>query len=182
MFATKGISMSLMIYSGGGYKRYLRKKISKQYSPDVTVLCVPNAIIANEHERGFGVFTDKGDFVPASFQMHRHNKQLVPDINIDDVPYVDKDVVFIGNVKNHFGHFMLEHLNRAWVLCEPKYRNMHVVLIDNQSAESVPGYMYKFLELMGVDPERIIILKHTTRFKNVFVPEVEISEDYKSLE
>ncbi len=162
--------MPVKIYSDCLYQRYLCRQLNKQYFPDVAVEAVPNGIIANEHANGYGVFTSDGEFVKSSFQMHRHGTQKVPQIDMDNIPYVDKDVIFIGNAKNHFGHFILEHLNRAWALCGTQYHNMHIVLIDNLSLDSVPGYIYKFLELMGVGCERVFILKQTTRFRNVFVP------------
>ncbi len=159
-----------IVYSGQSYKRYLKGDLKKQYMRDVAVEHIERGIIVNEHFHGFGVFTQDFKFVKSSLQVRKNNGQFTPKFNHNNIPYINQDVVFIGNVYPQFGHFLLEHLNRAWALLDEKYRNMHVVLINNQDVNPVPEYMFVFLELMGVAREKIIILNQTTQFKNVYVP------------
>lgn len=162
--------MSISIFSGFWYRRYLLSWVHRQYMRDLKIDSVPRGIIVNEHIHGFGVFDEEYNFIKSSTQVRRNNGQFIPKFNHDNIPYIDKDVVFVGNVYPAFGHFLLEHLNRAWALRDKKYRDMHVVLINNQDVNPVPEYMYKFLEIMGVSRERIIILNETTQFRNVYVP------------
>ena len=162
--------MSYTVYGDGDFKRYLRRSVAHQYMRDTLVEHYPNAIIVNEHIHGFGVFNERFKFVKSSRQTRKNNGQFVPKFNRDNIPYVDEDAVFIGNVFTQFGHFLLEHMNRAYALLDKKYKNMKLVLINNSDVQVVPEYMYTLLELMGAKRENIIILNQTTRFRNVYVP------------
>lgn len=162
--------MNLDIYSGICYKAYVKNGIRKQYMRKTSVEKYSNGIIVNEHSHGFGVFDKDFKFVKSSRQTRKNNGQFVPKFNHNNIPYIDEDVVFIGNVYPQFGHFLLEHMNRAYALLDKKYKNMKVVLINNQDANPVPNYMFRLLELLGVKHSDIIILNETTRFRNVYIP------------
>ncbi len=162
--------MSYTIIGEPNFRRYFKKHIAKHYMKDTHVLCFDMAIIANEHSHGFGVFDKNFGFVKESLQIRKNNGQIVPKFDHDNIPYIDEPVVFIGNVYPHFGHFLLEHMNRIYALLDKKYKNMKVVLINDQCVNPVPQYMFNFLELFGVKHGNIIILDKTTRFKRVYVP------------
>ncbi|MBN1282108.1 MAG: glycosyltransferase family 61 protein, partial [Alphaproteobacteria bacterium] len=150
---------------------YLNNKIKKQFVKSISVSEIPNGIIVNEGLKGFGVFTKDKKFVKSSSQMREKNGQFIPKIkHIVEIPFVDEDVLFFGNVYPAFGHFLLEHMNRAWALLMDNYKNMKVVLINNKHCD-VPEYMYKLIELIGVKRKNIIILDKTTQFRNVIVPD-----------
>ena len=162
--------MSHTVFGENDFKKYFEKSISHQYMRETAVEQYPNGIIVNEHKHGFGVFDEHFKFVKSSRQVRKNNGQYVPKFNHNNIPYMDEDVVFIGNVFPQFGHFLLEHMNRAYALLDKKYQKMKVVLINNKDVNPVPGYMYKLLELLGVEHDDIIILDKTMRFKNVYVP------------
>lgn len=160
-----------VVYGSCFYKFWLSRQARRMYMRDVSVNVVPAGVIVNEHLRGFGVFDRVGRFVKSASQVRGNNGNFAPShVDLQNCVYDDRDVIFLGNVYPAFGHFMLEHLNRAWVLLNKKYKNMPVVLINNKSVSPVPGYMYRFLELLGVARENIIILDNTTRFRSVIVP------------
>ena len=93
------------IFGDQDFERYFEKSVSKQYMRETYVESYPNGIIVNEHRHGFGVFDSKFRFVKSSRQMRKNNGQFVPRFNHKDIPYVDEDVVFVGNVFPQFGHF-----------------------------------------------------------------------------
>lgn len=163
--------MGLTIFGDKDFEKYFKKSVSHQYMRDVAVEQYPNGIIVNEHKHGFGVFDKNFKFVESSRQVRKNNGQYIPKFNHENIPYLDEDVVFIGNVFSQFGHFLLEHMNRAWALLDKKYKNKKVVLINNKDVNPVPKYMFELLELLGVKHDDIIILDKTMRFKNVFVPQ-----------
>lgn len=163
--------MAYTIIGDTNFKNYFIRAVHKQSKKDTYIKCYDNAIIVNEHKKGFGVFDGNFRFVPESLQTRRNKSQFVPKhFNRDGIPYIDKDVVFIGNVNQYFGHFLLEHMNRLYALLDNKYKNKSVVLINDAGLEKIPGYIFSFLELFGIKREKIIILNKTTRFKNVCVP------------
>ena len=162
--------MSYKVFGDKDFEKYLKKSVLHQYMRDTNVEKYTHGIIVNEHNHGFGIFDENLKFVKSSRQVRKNNGQFVPKFNHENIPYVDEDVVFIGNVFNQFGHFLLEHMNRAYALLDKKYQKMKVVLINNMDVNPVPNYMFELLGLLGVKRENIIILNNTTQFRNVYVP------------
>lgn len=163
--------MYVRVYADKNYKKYFDKEIKKQYMRDVHISEYPNGIIVNEKLHGFGVFDENFHFVKSSAQVRKNNGNFYPKFNHENIPYIDADAVFVGNVYNQFGHFLLEHMNRAYAALDKKYKDMKYVLINNKSVNPVPEYMFTFLELLGIKRENIMILEQTTRFRNVYVPD-----------
>lgn len=163
--------MNSIVIGERNFEQFFQKSVKKLYFRDTSVAEYPDATIVNEHRKGFGVFDENGRFVPESLQVRRNAGQIVPKFDTRvDVPYIDENVVFIGNVYPHFGHFLLEHMNRLYALLDKKYQGAKVVLINDKNVNPVPKYMFNLLELFGVDKQDVIILDKTTKFKNVCVP------------
>ncbi len=163
--------MSVKFYAEKSWKKWFEKQTKNQYMRDVHISEYHNGIIVNEKLHGFGVFDENFRFVKSASQVRKNNGQFVPKFNHENIPYVDEDAVFVGNVYPQFGHFLLEHMNRAYVALDKKYKDMKYVLVNNKSVNPVPEYMFVFLELLGIPRKNILILEETTRFRNVYVPD-----------
>ncbi|MBO7066940.1 MAG: glycosyltransferase family 61 protein [Alphaproteobacteria bacterium] len=164
--------MSVRIFSSKLWQVYFKIKTYKQHTQDIHKdKIVKNGIIANEHSHGYGVFDDKLKFVMASAQKRGKSFQLVPKISRKNIEYIDKDVVFLGGILNHFGDFLINNLVRTHCLLDKKYSACDIVFVNDKNIAKIPSYIYTFLELLGVSKDRIIILEKTTQFKNVFVPD-----------
>lgn len=168
---TKGKKMSIQCYADKKWLRWFNKETRNQYMRDVKINGYKNGIIVNEKLHGFGVFDENFHFVKSASQVRKNNGNFYPKFNHENIPYIDADAVFVGNVYNQFGHFLLEHMNRAYAALDKKCKDMKYVLINNKSVSPVPEYMFTFLELLGIKRENIIILEKTTRFRNVYVPD-----------
>lgn len=171
LYTKGGMDMSIRCYADKSWLKWFNKETRNQYMRDVKINEYKNGIIVNEKLHGFGVFDENFRFVKSSAQVRKNNGNFYPKFNHENIPYVDANVVFVGNVYNQFGHFLLEHMNRAYAILDKKYADMKYVLINNKSVNPVPEYMFAFLELLGIKRENIIILEQTTRFKNVYVPD-----------
>ncbi len=163
--------MSVKFYASKSWEKWFNRQIRNQYMRDVNINHIPRGIIVNEQLHGFGVFDAQFNFVKSASQVRKKNGNFYPKFNHNNIPYVDADAVFVGNVYPQFGHFLLEHMNRAYAVLDKKYANMKYVLINNKSVNPIPDYMFRFLELLGVPRKNIIILEHTTQFRNVYVPD-----------
>jgi hypothetical protein len=163
--------MSCVIFGDKDFEKYFKKSVSHQYMRNVEIRTYSCGIIVNEHKHGFGVFDSNYKFVKSSRQMRKNNGQFIPKFNHKNIPYVNVDAVFVGNVFPQFGHFLLEHMNRAYAALDKKYKNMKFVLVNNKDVNPVPNYMFELLELLGVKRDNIMILNETTQFKNVYVPD-----------
>jgi hypothetical protein len=138
---------------------------------ELAVESIRDGIIAvDKRSSGYGAYRENGRFVRSSLQMRGKNGQFAPKVSAyAHVPFINSDVLYFGNVYPEFGHFLLEHMNRAWGLDAANCGR--VVLVNNKSVGNVPEYMYELIELAGVKRENVIILNETTRFKSVAVPE-----------
>ena len=161
--------MSIKFYTSLHYSQFCKRAAARQYVVPGGVDVIPDGTIVNAHERGFGVFDADGRFVAASAQMRGRRHQFVPSVP-EKVPYLDMDVVYFGNVYPHFGHFLLEHMNRAWGVLRDEMRELPIVLVNNQNINPVPKYTYDLLDCLGIARDNIIILNETARFRNVYIP------------
>lgn len=162
--------MSYKIYGPRGFKSYFHKKTKKQsIKSGLGIDVVTSGIIAvDQKTKAYGVFDNNLKFVKSSRQMKNKDSQFVPKL-LGDIPFIDSDVIYFGNVYPQFGHFLLEHMNRAWGLLDDRYKHAKIVLINNRNI-AVPEYIYNLIELLGVNRSDIIVLNQTTRFKNVIIP------------
>ena len=163
--------MSVKFYAEKSWKKWFEKQTKNQCMRDVHISEYHNGIIVNEKLHGFGVFDENFCFVKSSSQVRKNNGQFIPKFNHENIPYIDEDAVFVGNVYPQFGHFLLEHMNRAYAALDKKYKNAKFVLVNNKDVSPVPNYMFELLELLGVRRENILILNETTRFRRVYVPD-----------
>lgn len=160
------------VYSDKSYLRWFRRRVASQHMLPETMDVVKNGVMVNQGRFGYGVYDASGRLVQNSRQIRGRDNQIVHK-HMDfsaDTPYIDADVIYFGNVYPQFGHFMLEHMNRAWGLLRSDGVGRKVVLINDKHVNPVPEYMYRFIELMGVKRSDIIILNETTRFRSVAVP------------
>ena len=161
--------MSIKFYTSLHYSQFCKRAAARRYVVPGGFDVIPDGTIVSAHERGFGVFDADGRFVAASAQMRGRRHQFVPSVP-EKVPYLDMDVVYFGNVYPHFGHFLLEHMNRAWGVLRDEMRELPIVLVNNQNINPVPKYIYDLLDCLGIARDNIIILNETARFRNVYIP------------
>ncbi|MDR1337536.1 MAG: glycosyltransferase family 61 protein [Rickettsiales bacterium] len=164
--------MSYKIYAPDGFGKYFERKTRKQIiKSGLPIENVAGGVIAvDQQTRAYGVFTKDFKFVKSSLQKRNQDGQFIPKIaRQKDIPFIDADALYLGNVYPQFGHFLLEHMNRAWGLLDDRYGNAKVVLVRNKKCD-VPEWMYALVEMIGVRRDDIIVLDRTTRFRSVIVP------------
>lgn len=85
--------------------------------------------------------------------------------------YLDEDVVYLGYLNNHWGHFLLDSTSRLYPFLkdtEGKYKYAYVV---NEGQEYVPGAsIARFLELLGIS-DRVLFINKPVRCRSITIPE-----------
>lgn len=116
--------------------------------------------------RDFCVFDSDGNVVPDT----AHAGHPLPGKKTYKNPaYYDGAAIFCGGDRFfHFGHFLVEGLERVWPVLDKKYKNAKLVFVT--SHDSMPGYAVEFLAMLGVGQERVILLNKSTRFRKLYVP------------
>ena len=84
----------------------------------------------------------------------------------------DREVIYIGNFKNHWGHFITDEISKIYYLLKNENSNLPIVYC---AKEDLKGNYLEFFELLGIDTKRLIRIEKPTQFKKVFIPE----ESYK---
>lgn len=162
--------MKMSCYSDDKYKRFLMQKIAKiSCRDDMDIDTVAGgSFIIDTNTGAFGVFDDRGILVNSSLQYRGKTAQFIPKFYAPD-DYMDCDAVFLGNTYPHFGHFLLEHLNRGWGIAQINSKNIKYVLVDNQNM-GAKQWMIEFLKLAGVPEKDILILNKSMRFNKIYIP------------
>lgn len=82
----------------------------------------------------------------------------------------DEDVIYIGPMFNHWGHFIYEFITRLWY-CQ-RNENLRIAYCGWGFDEGILHGSYgRFFQLMGIDKSRLIDIRRPTRFNTVIVPE-----------
>lgn len=134
---------------------------------NVKVLELKDAVIyADPTTHKFGVYDSNNKLIPSSLCRHYKGRELeLPKKNISNMPGT---VIYVGIIPFHFGHFLTEHLDRAY------YRKSDVIYafanngFDMKQAEP---YFFDVLEVLGIPRNRIAVLSSPVRFERVIVPE-----------
>jgi hypothetical protein len=87
-----------------------------------------------------------------------------------DIEYFDDDVVFIGALSKHYGHFILEGLARIWFYLDAKNLKFKCVYIS----EIGPDLFLDIFKLLKIDPHRMQRIEVPTKFRKVLIPEPSI--------
>ena len=166
-----------------------RKEVSrwiKDYSrkDPLRVLNLPNATILpkkksdKEHPdtwMGFGGVVDSdNEFVPLSGIKHVTKDTYVfggkYEYDIESVDLIDEEVVYIGPMFNHWGHFMYDFITRLWYCLESSDCRIAYCGWGFDEGELYGSYR-RFFELLNIDLSRLIDIRKPTKFANVIIPE-----------
>ena len=97
--------------------------------------------------------------------------------NFDNLNIVDKRLLYLGHIIDHYGHFLLESLSRLWYLSE--FSNIdqefdYFLIHLNCKKLDIP-YILKSLSLLEIDPQKLIWFNEPTQIKSVVIPESSFS-------
>jgi capsular polysaccharide biosynthesis protein len=84
---------------------------------------------------------------------------------------VDEEVVYLGWLFSHYGHFLMQSLARIWVLSQLDPAHRVLFHQPSRAAWQPPGWALRTLEAVGVPPERILTLEVPTRLRRLIIPE-----------
>ncbi|GAA0808924.1 hypothetical protein [Psychrobacter piscatorii] len=67
-----------------------------------------------------------------------HNFECIRSYTIDkkEIDLVDEEVVFAGIAYSHFGHFLVETMNRLWWVVKNNIKNKKIVFLKNKHFDS----------------------------------------------
>ena len=87
------------------------------------------------------------------------------------VVYLNEEVVYLGYLSNHWGHFLTDSTTRLYAFLENADKNKkYAYLLDEGSDGTLVENVERFLELLGIR-EQIIFVSQVTRCPRIVIPE-----------
>jgi len=96
--------------------------------------------------------------------------ELNPPETEGDMPFYSGPTLYAGPYFSHFGHGVAEGLHRLWAARHfAELHNARIVFQATVGAARRPWFD-AMLELVGIAPERVLLLDHIARFEELHVP------------
>ena len=142
-----------------------------------------------------GVYTENGEYIVDTGYIY-NREQAFHEVGYENTTYVlhddeiekyyDYEICYIGHMKYHYGHFILESVSRLWPLIDSKDIKIALIDEDGRSGASLQ-YVKDFFRLAGQNFEEIIVINSISRFKKIYIPDSScrytayISQEHNSL-
>lgn len=182
------------LYCDSNFRHAEKSSVNYRIERDLEVktveggMILPLKIIDEDSRDGIfagGVVDKNGSFVAG---LHRKNEKQTNmtvleayPVNESEVEVIDEDVIYGGVIfpgKRRFGHMMIETMSRLWYLLDDSdpadtaaselKKNAKIAFVILPESDE---YMDIFFKLLGIDSDRILVIKKPTRFKSVTIPE-----------
>ena len=143
--------------------KYNKKCEYKEYS---------NACILPDNNHLGGVVDENGQFIKESVYIGDWVKRGgYYEYNKENIISINKTVIFLGFFYKHWGHFLLDSIGRLWISNELDVHEYYWVYLESDN-QSIDGNYREFLEYLGFDMNKRIIIHDVSRFDSVIIPEV----------
>lgn len=103
----------------------------------------------------------KGDTADRFIGKYEYDHQSIECIN--------EEVIYIGALPLHWGHFLVDMVYRFWIFDDEKYSDFRIVYCANNAC--FEGAQLEFIQMLGVDPKRLYRIDRPTRFHKIYIPE-----------
>lgn len=87
--------------------------------------------------------------------------------NLDVENFGNDEVIYLGHIRNHWGHFLMDSLSRIWYLLQDNPNKKAIYFGEKIVHENI----IQFFEMIGIDINQLIFINKPTKFDNIIVPE-----------
>ena len=94
--------------------------------------------------------------------------------DLENIARIDEEVVFGGILCNQFGHMIMDTASRLWYTIAHKECTARVVFVTIPASPTFfvkDDMHFRFLQMCGIDPDRVLLVWEPTMFKRVIVPD-----------
>ncbi|WP_432739129.1 glycosyltransferase 61 family protein [Ligilactobacillus agilis] len=148
-----------------------KKILCKDYND--AVILPPKADYAGKRNGNWGkggVVDSEGNFIVASTYVGDWATQggFYEYNHVDKI--IDDDVVYIGFISGHYGHFLVDCTTKLWPLVNMKKLGKNVKVAYTGDNE-LNGNAKMIINLLGINDEDLLYIDEVTKFRKVYVPE-----------
>lgn len=112
--------------------------------------------------------------IPRRFALAEDRRSLTTDAPLPHaLDHVHAETIFLGDFHDHFGHILVESLNRLWYLAELSpvaIRHARFLLLGSWSDPDKPSLLWELLALFGIQRSQVIVAEGPLRFDRLVVP------------
>lgn len=120
-----------------------------------------------------GVVDEQGQYVALSGFPQRIGKSYSFETSV----YKDQRVVYCGYLMNHWGHFLVECVNRLWYALDEAQNasvDKYVFFVDENEERTIKGNYKEFFQLLRIW-DKIELVNSPTTYREVIVPEISMA-------
>jgi len=125
--------------------------------------------------RGEGLLFGRGGVLDAQGQyvsLSGFDTRIWHGYPFENPEYRDEKVVYCGYLVNHWGHFLVEAVNRLWyALKNDPTIDKYVFFVDENEERTIKGNYKEFFQLLNIW-EKLELVNKPTTFREVIVPEL----------
>ena len=165
-------------YIDPSLKDSFERKVCREHlmKDSLRVEVYPNSVVL-PYKRGCGeggVVTYDHSFV-ANTTLHEEFTNGGYSFDETLIEKKEKDAIYIGSLFSCYGHAVTDNLKKIWFLFTEEGQRLmkqgaELICIAFQGKELAP-YVFRLLFLAGVPINKLIIIDHVVRYRNVFVPD-----------
>jgi capsular polysaccharide biosynthesis protein len=127
------------------------------------------------------VFLEREAFEFAANKGNRlKNESTLPEDELKFARVLNGKYVYLGILRRHFGHFLLETLGRMWYLLKSD-PNIKVIMHGYDKLHVLPPYIEYVFKLLDLDIRRIVVATQTLVVEHLIFPESEFEIRWKAM-
>lgn len=169
-------------YSNSSNKDWLEfKKKNHKENRKLDSSCYHDILLIPDTGTGVGTFNGggfnkAGKPVPAFFQRKgiESSKELFKKGYVENAEVINEKVVYLGQIRNHWGSFLFDSITRLWYLKENPTLSKYVFLKTNVESGEIHENCLHFLELYGISKEQVYFIDKPTWLSEVIVPDLSL--------
>lgn len=93
----------------------------------------------------------------------------------ENIEYIDESVIYINFFIHHWGHFLIDVINRLWYILDKDVSNLKFAYIVRSNNDDIINNNYlELLELLGIKKENLYKINKVTKFREIIIPEASI--------
>lgn len=101
----------------------------------------------------------------------------------DNIKTINEEVVYLGHIYNHWGHFLVDFSTRLWYMLTEGKGKKAIFVVKKGEKFALIDNIKRFIELLGIRLDQIEFVNEATKYKKVIVPDVSYrTNDFYSLE
>lgn len=126
-----------------------------------------------------GVIDSEGDFVQDSTFHFVWDKDIIGfggeyQYQDDQVITSDEHVLYLGPLKNEWGHFLIDFMQRLWYAAQypGDYKIAYIEVKSFNYGKPLLKNIVEMFALLGISEDRLISIKQPTKFQKIIVPQM----------